>query len=297
MLTPAWESGAGALAALLNGSSNATLRMADVYTFTLASGTVLRYTSADATVVVNGVSWSVGPVLQRGSIKLSVGISVDTLQVDLAADPAIQVGGVGLVPFIVAGGFVNARLDLYRVFYGPGAGLLSPTGMLVLFTGRVAEITGGRHLKTLQVKSDTELLDVMLPREVYQAGCLNTLFDAACGVVRASFTFTGTATGASDASRTSFPHAMAQAAGYFELGVITFTSGPNSGISRTVRHHTAGAIVTSLAWPFAVANGHAFSVTAGCDKMGGVGGTCDVKFSNLARFRGMPYVPAPSTVT
>lgn len=291
MLTPAWESSAGALAALLNGSSNATLRMADVYTITLLGGQVLRYTSADVSIVVNGVTWVVGPVLRRGNIKLSVGISVDTLQIDLAAPASVQVNGTPMIQFIVAGGLTNARVDLYRVFYAIGAA--TPTGMLVLFTGRVADITGGRHLKTLQVKSDTELLDVMVPRDVYQAGCKNTTFDGSCGLSRAAFTSTGSATGASNASRTSFPHAMTQAAGYFSLGVLTFTSGANNGISRTVRSHTSGAMVTALAWPFAVANADTFSVTAGDDK---TQATCSGKFSNLVRFRGEPYIPAPQTV-
>ena len=291
MLAPSWESGAGALAALLNGSGSTKLRMVDLYTFTLLGGQVLRWTSADVAITVNGQTWQLGPVLRRGGIKLSVGISVDTLSVQVSARQALQVNGVPLMAFITAGGFVNARLDLYRAFFAAGAG--AATGTLALFTGRIADQTGGRFEKTLQVKSDTELLDVMIPRDVYQAGCKNTLFDAACGLARATYTFAGTASGASNAARTSFPHAMAQAAGYFDLGVVKFTGGPNAGISRTVRSHTVGQMMTSLAWPFAMTAGDAFTATAGCDH---TQATCTTKFSNVVHFRGEPYVPAPQTV-
>jgi hypothetical protein len=43
-----------------------------------------------------------------------------------------------------------------------------------------------------------------------------------------------------------------------------------------------------------VASGATFTVRAGCDK---TQGTCTTKFSNLARFRGMPYIPVAETVT
>jgi uncharacterized phage protein (TIGR02218 family) len=137
------------------------------------------------------------------------------------------------------------------------------------------------------------LLDVMIPRDVYQAGCKNTLFDGRCGLARAGLTVVGSATGASDAPRTSFAHALAQAAGYFSLGVVTFTAGPNTGIARTVRNHTSGVLTTVQPWPFVVTAGEAFTVTPGCDKQQA---TCSGKFSNLVRFRGEPYVPAPDTV-
>ncbi|MEO8804636.1 MAG: DUF2163 domain-containing protein [Burkholderiaceae bacterium] len=290
MLAPSWESSVGALAALLNGAAGLTIKVADLYTFTLLGGQVLRYTSNDVALPVNGNTWLVGPILKRSKTRLSVGISVDQLKVQLSAAPTITVNGVPMMQFITRGGLANARLQVDRLFAN-AAGVA--TGVLPVFTGRVADISGGRHEKNISVKSDTELLDVMIPRDVYQAGCKNTLFDGRCGLARAGLTVAGSATGASDAPRTSFAHALAQAAGYFSLGVVTFTAGPNTGIGRTVRNHTSGLLTTVQPWPFAVTAGDAFTVTPGCDKQQA---TCSGKFSNLVRFRGEPYVPAPDTV-
>ena len=87
---------------------------------------------------------------------------------------------------------------------------------------------------------------------------------------------------------------MAQAAGYFDLGVVKFTSGANNGVARTVKRHTSGQLVTLQPLPAAVANGDTFQVWPGCDKLQG---TCSGKFANLARFRGQPYIPMAETVT
>jgi uncharacterized phage protein (TIGR02218 family) len=297
MLTPSWESSVGALAALLNGAAGITLDMVDLYTFTLQGGQVLRYTSGDVAIPVNGNTFAIGPILKRGRIKRSVGITVDTLQVQLSAAATVQVNGVPIIQWITQRGLANARLTLERL-YAPAFG--APTGTLIKFTGRVAEVSGGRHEKTLTIKSDTELLDTMVPRDVYQAGCKNTLYDAACGVNRASFTTSSAATGASDATRTSFPQSgLGHPAGYFDLGVVKFTSGANAGVARTVKQHTSGAIIVVLPWPAAIAGGDTYTIVPGCNKSPTDANGCPKFYSSaniILRFRGEPWIPAPETV-
>jgi uncharacterized phage protein (TIGR02218 family) len=133
----------------------------------------------------------------------------------------------------------------------------------------------------------------MVPRDVYQPGCLNTLYDAACGLNRTTYQVTGTTTSATDAARLVFSHGLAQAAGYFDLGVIQFTSGANAGISRSVKTHTGSTLSVMQPWPAPVASGDAFKAWPGCDK---TRSTCETKFSNTIRFRGHPYIPMPETV-
>lgn len=292
MLTPSWESSGGALAALLNSIDSTELVMADLYTITLAGGAVLRYTSNDVPLTVNGNTFQLGPILKRGPISLSLGISVDTLSMQLSADESVQVSGVPMITFLTAGGFSNARLMLERLFAN-AAGM--PVGTLISFTGRVASITGGRHEKTIEVKSDTELLDVMIPRDVYQPGCKNTLFDPRCGLNRATYAASTAASSVSNALRTSFGCTLTGAIGRFDLGVAACTSGANVGVTRTIKAYTVGGqLVVSQRWPFAVAAGDAFTVYPGCDK---TQATCTSKFGNVVNFRGEPYIPAPETIT
>ncbi|WP_428421974.1 DUF2163 domain-containing protein [Methylibium sp.] len=290
MRTPLWESSAGALAALLN--SRTALTVFDLYTVTLADASVYRWSAMDVPVTVNGNTWVLGPGVERSRTRSAIGVSVDTLDVKVVADDTVLVNGTPILQYIAKGGLRNARLQVDRAYMGDNDAAI--TGVLLWFTGRVAETTADRAEARLTIKSSNELLDVMVPREVYQPGCLNTLYDSACGVNRASFTVTGSATGASDATRTSFPHALGQANGYFDLGVVKFTSGPNVGISRTVKRHVSGTLTVLNPFPFAVANGHAFSIVPGCDK---TRSTCINKFARgITIFRGHPYIPVPETV-
>ena len=293
-----WESSAGALAALLNGAANTQLAMYDLFTITTPAGLTLRYTSAETSLTVNGVTYTAGPIIRRSRTRLTVGIEVDTLDLNIAADASVTVNGVPIIQFIAGNGLNGARVLLERAFSpGPGQAI---TGTLPLFSGRVSDTPAiTRAEARVTVKSDSEILNVKLPRNIYQAPCLNTLFDSACGLVRASWTASGTAQSATDAQRLYFTHALAAAAGMYDLGVCTFTSGGNAGVSRTVRSYqtVAGSGVNRITLmsplPVAVANGDAFTIYAGCDKKQS---TCSGKFSNLARFRGTPYIPTAESI-
>ena len=306
MRATSWENAPGTLPNLMNTAIE--LGCIDLYTFTLPGGLVLRWTGGDQPITINGTTWSLGPGLRRTRTRQSVGIEVDSLEVtiyELPADldgeeRAMQLNGTPLLAYIARGGFEHARLELQRAFL-PAADMasLNPpiAGTLVSFTGRVATTKGDRTQQLLTVKSDTEQLDVMVPAEVYQPGCPNTLYDAACGVSRDAKTVQGIANTAGDATRTRFGHGLMQAAGYFDLGVVKFLTGSNAGIGRTVKRHTAGAggseITVLQPFPFTVAAGDTFAIYPGCDK---TQATCKAKFNNVIRFRGKPYVPAAETV-
>lgn len=295
MRTPEWETSPGALAALLN--SRVPLFKADAYTLTLPGGQVLRWSGFDRVLTFGGNDYAVGPKLKRGRVRFVVGVEVNTLDVSLFDDGVTQINGRSVLAFAAARGLFGARLKLSRVFWSLSTP--APTGALIWFVGRVADTTLDRNEVRLQIKSDLEDLNTMVPAEVYQPGCANDLFDAACGASRASFTFTSTATAASNSTRISFGHAMAQAAGYFDLGTVSFTSGANAGITRTVKQHTSGQFNVLQPWPFAVAVGDAFKATAGCNKSKADANGCP-KFHSSAnvilRFRGQPFIPVPETV-
>jgi hypothetical protein len=147
-----------------------------------------------------GGTWLVGPIIQRGRIKVAIGISVDGLQLRISATPDVTVNGMSFIAFIAQGGFRGARVTVERLFCD-AAGM--PVGTIVRFTGAWAEATGGRHEKSVTIESDTAKLNTMIPGEVYQTGCKNSLFDARCGLTKSVYTRVGAATTAST-NRTAF---------------------------------------------------------------------------------------------
>ncbi len=272
----------------------------DLYTFTLVGGGVLRYATGDADVTWDGNTYSwggtTGPYFYRAEdgpqATWKTGLEVNTLTVDIVPGDA-QVSGVPMLAAIRYGLFDAADVLLQRA-YAPTQGA-AITGVITLFNGRMVEVSpAGSSKFTMTLNSYTELLDVGWPKNLYQAGCLNTLGDTACGVNLAALAVAGTA--ASGSTAISIAAALAQATDYFTFGKITFTSGANAGQSRGVRQYTKGSpnSTIKLISPFANAPtaGDTFNIFPGCDKKFS---TCHAKFANLDNFRGFPYVPENST--
>jgi hypothetical protein len=123
---------------------------------------------------------------------------------------------------------------------------------------------------------------------VFQAGCLNTHFDANCALNPAAFTFAGVASGTPTATTLGCTGAAAgQADHYFDKGTVTFTSGPNAGISRTVQSFVAGVFTFAFGFPAAPAAGNTFSAVRGCLL---TMADCTLQ-ANLIHFRGQPFTP------
>ncbi len=279
--------GAG-LIALLNSQQ---FLMADLYTITLADGTVLRYTSADGDITYAGNLFSsAGSILTRGALRTVIGIEVDTLEVNFLTNSTVTINSLPVAQFAAQGGFDGARLELDTVFMPVNAWGDTSNGVLIQFVGRVAEVEATRSGVRMRVNSDLELLNIALPRNIYQAGCIHTLYDARCTKVASSLGVASNVTAGS--TRSVINCGLANASGYFDLGYITFTSGVNSGLKAGVKSYTTGVLTLTFPLTVAAASSDSFTAFPGCDK---TIATCTNKFSNSANFRGYPFIPAPET--
>ena len=169
---------------------------------------------------------------------------------------------------------------------------LRPVGAVNIFSGRVSDVSGSRSSVKVDVKSDIELLNVSSPRNIYQAGCMRTLYDEGCKVNREKFTVDGRVTENSQTGN-ALKHNLAQPDGWFSQGVIKFTSGRNAGLSRTVKAHNGNTFEFALRLPYPPQAGDVFKVYPGCNKRQD---TCKNKFNNIVHFRGFPYIPSADTV-
>jgi len=297
MKTVVWEPSTGALIAWLLTHRQAM--PVDLWTVTLLNGSVLRWSGGDRLVTVNGSTWAPGPGVSRSNIRQSVGVDVDAMAVDLIAGPADLVGGVPILQALRLGAFAGSTWRVDRAFFDDSFVCM---GVMPGFSGSLGSINSlTRSKAAIQIVSAADLFNVQVPSAICQASCRATLFDSQCGASRAAYlkTYSTSAASGSPAQTLTFTTAdsMSNVAGYFDLGVITITSGTNAGVSRTVRSHTVsgGNRVLSVAapFPYPVASGVSFTVTAGCNK---TAATCLSKFANLNNFRGEPYVPAPETI-
>ncbi|MDC5503119.1 DUF2163 domain-containing protein [Acinetobacter baumannii] len=265
--------------------------MADLYTITTIQGIEYRYTNYDFDLTVGGkVFSSQGLIISREGISLSLGIEVDNLSITIGTNESTKFGEVPVTQAFHNGVLDGARFKLERIFMDAQTPTDTSAGTLVLFEGRIVEPEFDRYEIKASVVSDVDGLKLQMPRNLYQPGCLNTLFDSACGLRSADFAVNTTIAANSTPNRILCE--LSQPQGWFTQGVVEFLEGVNIGIKRTVRLHETGALLLTLPLLEMPAIGEAIRVYPGCDKRLE---TCSNRFNNRARFRGSPYVPVPET--
>jgi len=110
-----------------------------------------------------------------------------------------------------------------------------------------------------------------------------------CNKNLASVTVTGTITTVTSPT-VIVDSARAEAADWFAMGNIIFTSGANAGLAQIkIKSFAAGGTITLYDAPYyPVVAGDAYSMVPGCRKRLE---DCRDKWNNVARFGGDPYVP------
>lgn len=275
---------------LVTWLQNATeIRMADLYTITLKSGPALRYTTWDTNLAVLGNTFRTGPPnIARSAIEEKLGMDVATLEITIEASLTDAINGVPILQAIGQGFFDGAAFRIDRLFMDSASNQIGTVLRFSGFIGAVDELT--RSSGKLTVNAGTAYLSLQLPALILQPGCTNTLFDARCGLLKASFANNLVVQAGSTANKIITASALPDT--YFDNGQLVFTSGPNAGLVKAVRQYLGGLMSFNSPLPFAPNAGDAFTAYPGCDK---TQTTCSAKFTNLANFEGFPYVPAPET--
>lgn len=281
----------------------------ELFTITPLNGSgAVNWTSYDAPLTVGGTTWITGMVIKRGPISQEIGLQVPTLEVTMlpkADSPnSTSVSGFPFLTAVRLGLLRNADFQLFRNFLLSGVLTAAPPFAdlpnVPWFRGRITDFKTGRQGAQLTVSGYTDILNVQMPRNLIQAECFHTVYDAGCTLLKSAFTVTGSVSSVSGDSTSIFT-ALTQVDHYFDRGVLTFTSGALNGFSRVVKKYlnASGEFDFTTAAP-GVQAGDTFSVYPGCPKTQaacsntstGVGPA----FNNLVHYGGKPYVPVPETL-
>jgi uncharacterized phage protein (TIGR02218 family) len=284
--------------------------MADLLTITLVGGTSVYYTNSDVNIVWNGHTFTPF-VMERSKVRIVRGLEVDSLE--LTMSPKIYpistdseededtLLGISWLKAVRLGALDGATIKLERAFSSSTPNddiisVLNPVGVVILFTGNVAEPVKLTQEAEITVKSDLEIFNRQLPRNLYQPGCQYTLFDIGCTLNKANWATVSQVVAGS--TRKVVVCDNTGATGYYDLGAIEFTSGELDGTRKTIKSQTPGQLTLNSSLLTIPSVGDGLILWPGCDKRQI---TCAEKFSNLAytagntvsHFRGMPYVPKP----
>jgi hypothetical protein len=290
--------------------------IAELYEITPVLGSTTYYfTDFDQPLTVqpyvNGLfqsaqTYETGLTIIRDQLRQKVGVDASDLEFTIAAQP----DNPGGAPTIAGYSFPTAaRLGVLRgakvrllhfIFSNPnGPQIDTSPGAVPFFQGIIGPVNAGRLKVQIKASSNLSLMSVQMPRSVVSVGCAHQVYDAGCTLLASAFTVSGTVSGTP--TNGTFTTNLTQVDKYFNLGVITFTSGACNGWSASVRKylHSSGQVTLFIPLPVAPASGDTFTIYPGCDHQQS---TCQNNnsavgpaFNNLAHFKGMPYVPIPET--
>lgn len=305
-----WETSPGALADLINGGSFVYCHL---YTLGLAAGAgAIRITDADLSVTNGVYTWDgrgvrIDRERSRTLAHWKRGLDVDNWLLVVLPRTTDEVTGdafpdaINGVPWVQAarqGALDGADVQVDRAYFEAWPStyqlVAEPVGILTMFAGTPAEVDCGDNLVAVTLNDYRELLNIKMPRHVYQAGCRHTLFDAGCTLGSGAFAVAGTAIGGTTRSVIQAAPMGAPGSGTFQLGKLQMVSGLNSGFSRTIMTWSSSApgqftLLNPL--PFDVMSGDQFVAYPGCDK---TVDTCTL-FGNIDNYGGQPGIPQAET--
>lgn len=257
--------------------------MALCWKVTRRDGTVQGFTEHDEDITFDGVTFEAASGFTASRVAQSLGLAADNLNVEgaLSSDTINE-------DDLAAGEYDNAAVVLYTVNYN------DLSQFVILDRGQIGEVERKEVGFSAEFRSLTDRLNQRTGRQ-YQRTCDAVVGDARCGVNLGSGSYSTTGAVSSASGRTLVVSGLGSfASGFFDGGVLTFTSGDNDDIAIQVKTHSGTTLVLWEVPPQTVAAATTFSITAGCDK---TPATCKAKFSNFANFRGFPHIPGNDLIT
>lgn len=306
-----------ALKAFLEGSAREAIQI-DLYTFSLLSGEVFRWSGGNAALTVPSAgfpslsinagadrTFTIGPGFGRSQITAKIGIEPAELSVSVYSDAVVS-GNNAFTDLARLGLLDGATVELDRFFAPPPSGITIDTslGCLIWFKGQIGEIEIGRSIVTLKVKSVlNKLATTQFPPRLYASSCTHVFGGTMCGYDRvAGENALGVATGVGEQTITAISGTTQSAiyasyipsispSPYIE-GTVTCVTGANVGANRTISDHESGVVTVKRPWLSPVSIGDTFHILPGCAHTTDI---CDTVFNNLARYGGFPKIPPPES--
>jgi uncharacterized phage protein (TIGR02218 family) len=284
-----------------------TWYIAELYTFWLKmdlsynsgyfnSGAILLRTGHDVDLTVGGNKYLHIPI-QHEDINEKTGIETTNTELTINYNPNDVIPELNTTWFkaLQGGTFDGAYVSIDRL-YSPipwqydMPNLSTDYVLKARFFGRIDVDEVKLTQATLTVKSPTDLLNAQLPRNLIKPSCLNRFCDSMCGLNKADFEHSVVAVAGSSKGGVKIADGFAN--GYFTQGTMMCTAGANMGVSRSIKSFADNIAVPAQPFQNAVQEGDTFTFWRGCAK---TMVACKA-YSNMANFRGFPFLPCQNVL-
>ena len=250
--------------------------LATCWKLTRRGGFVLGFTDLDRDILFEGVNYIAASGFTASAVQSTTGMAVDNLDVE----------GMLTSEFISeddlrAGLYDFAEVEVFMLNYSD-----ITHGKLPLRTGWMGEVTYGSGHFTAEIRGLSQRLAQKIGSS-YSPSCRASFGDAECGKVLDDYKASAIIVAVE--SRQKFTAAaLTDEIGYYNYGVVKFTSGLNNGLAMEVKEYRNGTLTLALPMAYDIAFSDTIEIWAGCDKSFA---TCCNKFSNASNFRGEPHIP------
>jgi uncharacterized phage protein (TIGR02218 family) len=263
---------------LLQHLQDCVTTLATCFKITRLDGVVYGFTSWDRPLVLDGVSYQATESLVSSALESTSDLTPDNVDIQGALNHDI-LDAVDLM----SGVYDGASVDVFRVNYQDLPTSLMDTRILWLRRAVIATVSFENGRFVAELRGLTEKLK-KAHLDLYSPTCrARRLGDWSCGISLNSHQNTHSVTTVTDGRR--FGANNPKADNYYRFGIVRWTSGQNTGREFVVKAYASGQFTLAFAPPFAVAAGHTFVATRGCDRQFS---TCRDVFNNVKNFRGEP---------
>ena len=269
--------------------------------------------ACDGTGLTHYVSNDIG--IDKGALKLKAGsgqsgagsdptssIEVDSQSLTLEPNmnPVVPsvINGVPFLQAVRQRAFDGAIIQRDRWFFDPdirtATGLPTPVGGMPMFYGYASSIDQlGRTRVTHKVKSALVMLDIQMPRHLFQPNCVYTVYSGSCGAVKSSFANSGVVGSSPTASVIPWTGGVPGSIP-FANGEIFMESGPAVNQTRTIRAYDGTNLYLAYPLNSTPLVGDMFKAYPGCNRADplAAGSTSNcIYFGRQAAYRATPRVP------
>ena len=263
------------------------------WTITRTDGTVYRFTTRDVDLEFIGNTYLACGALASTAIENSVGLGESgNVEID-----AILNSNHIIDQEVLAGLFDGAEVTAWMVPWQTTEGEI-PFRIFFGEIGRIEKGSTGFKAEIITQATRAQQYNLL---QTYTPGCRHELGDSICRVNVDALQVTGSVTQttkptspATTRKRAFVDTSRAEADGYFDYGILTWTTGDNAGTSYQVESYSLSTgFVLWDATAYRIQVGDQYQVKPGCDK---ASDTCKTKFSNFANFGGFPNIPGKDKI-
>lgn len=271
----------GILVEVKQSSYSSVSRLCRCWKITRTDGVIIAATDHDTRLEIDDVTYSAKTSFSPSAYTKDNEATVDNGEIDSVIDSE------AITEYdLIAGKYDKAAIETFTIDW------FDLSNKIVTFVGYLGGLKinsdrfGGRSF-TLEVRSLTQKLQQKVTFVTTRL-CRHQFGETGFGKCNRDLSdVTDTTSVIALGNNSNFNIATSRAAGFFDQGKVTFTSGINQGITRDVARFDGLTIFLWQPFPSEPAIGDTLIAVAGCAK------TLDacVAYNNVLNFGGQPYVP------